>query len=165
MPRSLATNDLRRLGCALFAALQVCSVFAANPNGIGSNSPRLARGTRANLGLGARRYYNPTGVVWQADWSIGVDATPLGLAEYGIIFPKVAACRRNLGLRATIPMGLKNIQFVGSNLLVEDVMTDLPCENRAACLAKSTLGRLYGNRSFACQSPCSPPGCEQCHIA
>ena len=32
-------------------------------------------------------------------------------------------------------------------------MTDLPCKNRAAYLAKSTLGRLYGNSSFTCQSP------------
>ena len=65
--------------------------------------------------MGARRYYNPTGVVWHAGWNTGEDATPMGLAEYGAISPKVAACRRNLGLWDTIPMGLKNIQFGGSN--------------------------------------------------
>ena len=53
-------------------------------------------------------------------------------------------------------MGLKNIQFGGSNLLVEDFTTALPCGNRAACLTKSTVGRFYGNRSFASQSPCLP---------
>ena len=84
-----------------------------NPTGVESNSPRLTRGTRAYLGLGTRRYCNPIGVVWQAGWNTGADATPMGLGEYGIIFPKVAACRRNLGLLDTIPMGLENIQFGG----------------------------------------------------
>jgi len=60
-------------------------------------------------GLGHRGGRNPDGV--------GDDARRE--------FPEVAACRRNLGLWDTIPMGLKNIQIGGSNLLVEDVMADL----------------------------------------
>ena len=35
------------------------------------------------------------------------DTIPMGLGGYGVIFPKVAACRRNLGLWDAIPLGLK----------------------------------------------------------
>jgi len=86
------------LAWALGMGMGLTLGMGINPTGVESNSPRLARGTRAYLGLGVRRYCNPIGVVWLAGRNTGADATPMGLGEYGIIFPKVAACRRNLGL-------------------------------------------------------------------
>jgi hypothetical protein len=109
------TNHPSGAGSPVDAGSKAPGGHLFNPNGIVSQSPRLPRGTRGYLGMRVRDGNQPRRgcVVWDV-WDVWVrfvvrprnpDATPVGLAETWFRIPKVAACRRNLGLWDRIPLG------------------------------------------------------------
>ena len=73
-----------------------------NPNGVASGIADLC------LVSTMHTRHAPTRILGLSEMTHATpDATPVGLAEYGVISPKVAACRRNLGLWDAIPVGLE----------------------------------------------------------